>query len=355
MPGLLELVQNLRIEDTENLLMSQEERVLRGILESLLINSGGLDLAQMFGPHRLWQPLRDLATSEAQRAIVKSMLSPKKDKGQLVDYINDLRSVRYSADVRDLCNLHGEPELYKLLKEHMEKHTVHSEKVILDVVREWDKKRMARVVAFLTSIADERDLEVILKNHRVDIGALDSFSLSGSTTSSAAPEEAAEAPAPTAPSGYSLGTQYISAGAPGLYDVIRFDLAVRIEFQKLPVLFRRLASSDWAVQVKHINVTKAGVLERQGAKDSADRRGEESAPAEGAPQRPGDDEPAARASDEEAAQALVAPREVVAVRMQCEAKHFLPLAEKVMGAEAEKAQAEKPAEREAKADKAETK
>ena len=248
-PGLLELVQNLHIEKTEQFRARQKEEILRRILEALVMNPDGLDLPQIFGPHKLWQDLRKIASTKAQQNIIKAMRSPKQDKGQLADYVQDLRTVRYLTDIRDLCSLHGENDLYKLLKEHKEKHTLHTEKAVLDFLREWQKPRVAHAIAFLISIGDEKDLGIVQANHRVDIGALDEFSMVGAA--SAGPAPAGPAPEtdqgrggdePRVDSGrerFRMGQRYIGAGVPDMYDVIPFRLRVRLEFQKLPVLLRR--------------------------------------------------------------------------------------------------------------------
>lgn len=362
------------------------EKYLRSLLQALLLNPGRFDLPALFGEEPVerilrpvlvnlggvqvevgviaescrlvWQRLLEepagkaedvlkgrqvvVKVSPEQRAVIDELV-PRKggrrqlDKLHLVHYAEDLRSVRYLTDIRELCRAYGETELAKLLKEHNQKHTEDTRDAVLDHVREWELPKVAHMIAVLISIdrKDQKDLEILAHNHKVDIGALDAFRMTSSSGGDSAPVDTEGGGEPASVSGSAQTRSFIVPGVPGLYDVISFDLTVRMEFRKLPVLFRRLGSSDWHIIVKHIDISKAGVLTKRDLTSE-----EQGRPRPVGPDREGEGargraEPGKEAGSEETPRSVTPPKEVVRVALKCEAKHFRPLAVRILDQKAE--------------------
>jgi len=348
--SLFDVVRSPRLADAETYLRGQQKDELVGILHDLLINMRGENLPRLFARYGMWKQIEPFTMDEAQKELVEYLVHPDQDRADLVDFINDLRNVRYRADMADLARNHNQKELARLLARTDAKADVR----ILEVISAWDEARLAAFITTVTCITAEEDYEAILGNHQVNVASVDEFRLSGATgmgvmgaidpgleEHDALMDEEPMEGEPGMPADYGAPTRaYIIPGMPDVCEIIPFRLSVRMHFEDLPAFMRRLLSLDWRIRVKKLGIVKAGpVARREGGPGEepwgpgefpeedwdieAERPDEEFDPRFGAP-------PGARPLTEEEQlqqmlEQIVAPKELVAVSMECDALRFLPL------------------------------
>ena len=360
--SLLEVVRNPSPADLENVLRLLEQDELLAILSDILFNPGEETLEQVFMRHKLWQKVLELIQNDAQRGFVEFLKAY--DRSDLVDHISDLRYVRYRGDLVGLYRNHENADLAKLLR----KPTEENKKRIRGIISRWRETELAQAIASVVSIFDEKDLNVILKNHRVQVDSLGGFTIAPwgeSLLDELAGGRAGRRPAGRlregprdrpidreirggGPAAQLAGGRFEEAealGMPGVYETIPFTLEVSMEFKHFPAFLRRLLSMDWRISVTAINVAKVGAslgrragVSRTGISPSLPRGRSRSSSGYSPRGLPGVRPDAGLSVPGREGALLIeeVPKYLVKINMTCEARRFYPLWKKKYGKEEEK-------------------
>jgi len=385
MQTLLDVVRNpsaIEQELSKNLAQTKTKKDLEGILQDILVNAEQLDLAEIFQRHNIREFVEQITMDDRQRKFLRHLRSSAKDRPDLAEYIMDLRMVRYRDDLIGLFKNHGFSQLSRRLRDW----GADSEAMLAEELASptWRPLDLARAIEAAVSIAEERDLNVILRNHRIRLLAVNGLRFEDVIVFSMEDKQAGapgvtpprrtmpgggpmdeppmdeppmdEPPMEAAPGrsyrgGRGRTTAGQAPGRPGVYNAFPFDLNLTMEFRHLPVLYRRLLMSDWRIEIKGVSVTKA-----EGAGRPTQRRdrggpgpeepegmppGPEGPPpgpaipnlgaAAGVPaaqpevpgQMPGP--PGMPPEEQDEKKVRVAPRNYVKVQLECEARQFYPL------------------------------
>jgi len=222
--------------------------------------------------------VRGFTMDEAQEKFLAEMLPPGKpdltNRQRFLDYVMELRMVRYRADVIGLLESHHFDTLAAALRRGTEEELSGILNEIADVNGIWTTTRIAEAISAIVSINNPNDFALVRNNHSPEIGALVNLTL-GATNEAAAVSgaggregggraamgarrggrEAAESRLPAGPAG------------PGsdMYKVRTFEMQVRLRFERIPVFVRRLISNSWRYRVQIIEVLPVETIPVRGA------------------------------------------------------------------------------------------
>jgi hypothetical protein len=199
---------------------------------------------------------------EAQEKFLAEMLPPGKpdlsNRQRFLDYVMELRMVRYRADVIGLLESHGFKDLATSLRRGTEAELNGILNDIADVNGFWTATRIAEAISAIVSINNENDFLLVRNNHAPNIAALLKLTIGTpgerAGLTSMGPGGSGRQPTPTA------------SAAPGndLYKLRTFEMQVKLEFGRVPVFLRRLVSNSWRYRVWITEVAPAEAAASRG-------------------------------------------------------------------------------------------
>ena len=133
--------------------------------------------------------VRGFTMDEAQEKFLAEMLPPDKpdlsDRQRFLDYVMELRMVRYRADVIGLLESHHFDSLAAALRRGTEAELNGILNDIADVNGVWNTTRIAEAISAIVSINNENDFLLVRNNHAPDIAALISLTVGAAGETSA--------------------------------------------------------------------------------------------------------------------------------------------------------------------------
>jgi hypothetical protein len=212
---------------------------------------------------------------EEQEKFIAEMLPPDKpdlsNRQRFLDYIMELRSVRYRADVIGLLESHHFDSLAASLRRGTEAELNGILSEIGDANGDWNTTRIAEAISAIVSINNMNDFTLVRNNHAPEIAALLSLTIG-------APSETALAARPGGEQGGAPGGRRSmpsvtrgrmgergEAGGPsgprttgvsdnGVYRRYVFNMQLMLKFDRIPVFVRRLISNSWRYNVRIVDV-----------------------------------------------------------------------------------------------------
>jgi hypothetical protein len=237
--------------------------------------------------------VRGFTMDEAQEKFLAEMLPPGtpdlSNRQRFLDYVMELRMVRYRADVIGLLESHGFKDLATSLRRGTEAELNGILNDIADVNGFWTATRIAEAISAIVSINNENDFLLVRNNHAPNIVALLNMTIGapdekgglnptgrpGRPGRPGVPEEllehirhlrerGVEVPELNEAGAAAGGQPTPSASAaPGkdLYKPRTFEMKVKLEFGRVPVFLRRLISNSWRyrVRIRDITLTEATI------------------------------------------------------------------------------------------------
>ena len=127
--------------------------------------------------------VRGFTMDEAQEKFLAEMLPPDKpdlsDRQRFLDYVMELRMVRYRANVIGLLESHHFDSLAAALRRGTEAELNGILSDIANVNGEWNTTRIAEAISAIVSINNESDFILVRNNHAPDIAALVNMTIGG--------------------------------------------------------------------------------------------------------------------------------------------------------------------------------
>jgi len=242
--GETELSEPLRLLDPSKLVQ---------VAEAILLNDEKIDLATIFDTYLKnpedaqanfsWDRVYSLTSSEEQQRFLDGLVRDPKDyfnRQRFVDYVMELRSVRYRTDVAALLEREGSE--FATVGAQLRNMTENDRIVLKARMRRWNRTRLAQTIAAIVAIRDEDDYKTVRDNHDPKLAGVLTLDITAPAGSTALPEgggglaggigrRAARGAAPETPKSEN-------------YESWPVTLSVRIEFQRIPILMRRLLTSS---------------------------------------------------------------------------------------------------------------
>jgi hypothetical protein len=211
---------------------------------------------------------------EEQEKFIAEMLPPDKpdlsNRQRFLDYIMELRSVRYRADVIGLLESHHFDSLAAGLRRGTEAELNGILSEIGDANGDWNTTRIAEAISAIVSINNMDDFTLVRNNHAPEIAALLSLTISAASSEAAAlrggeqggiPVGRRSMPgAPTGPrarmgeGGEAGGPRATGVADNAVYRRYGFEMQVKLKFDRIPVFVRRLISNSWRYNVRILDV-----------------------------------------------------------------------------------------------------
>jgi hypothetical protein len=350
------------------IVVNREQQDLATIFNTLLPDEKKPDGAIVYGfpwqrpaSEREHGSVLGFTMDEAQERFLAGMLPPDKpdlsNRQRFLDYVMELRSVRYRADVIGLLESHHFDNLAAALRRGTEAELSGILTDIGDVNGDWNTTRIAEAISAIVSINNTNDFTLVRNNHAPDVAALLGLTIGtpgvARTAASAGREGGALGGfrgggrfAP--PQGFGrfrdeggggTGARTTGVQENGVYRLYRFDMQVKLKFDRIPVFVRRLVSNSWRYNVRIIDVVPSVEPTAIGgaALESRGMRGGRGAPPVRSMQRRGREsdenpslsmQPTTTPSARRARQAEPPPIEVgnyVTIRLTGEGYQFSPL------------------------------
>ncbi len=209
--------------------------------------------------------VRGFTMDEAQEKFLAEMLPPDKpdltNRQRFLDYVMELRMVRYRADVIGLLESHHFDTLAAALRRGTEEELSGILNDIADVNGVWTTTRIAEAISAVVSINNPNDFALVRNNHAPDISALVSLTVASTYEAAATGEREGGRGRGAMGAGRRITRDVESAQAAAktpandVYKVRAFEMRVRLRFERIPVFVRRLISNSWRYRVRIIDVT----------------------------------------------------------------------------------------------------
>lgn len=343
-----DLVINRKPAVLEELLRGFTADKLRDVFSAIIVNEKQQDLALIFNNLMADETKKDgtvvdgmpwtrpateakisvlnLTMDDVQRAFVAAMVPPEKEdilnRQRFVDYITEMRAVRYRSDVIGLLEAKGFEDVALRLRRNNEEERAR----LMQEIANWSSAKLAQAIGAVVSLRDEKDYRLVRANHSPMIVELGSIELRSNV--------AAALPTGGAGAGAAAGRR------PGndMYYVNTFTMKVKLDFERVPIFLRRLLNNSWRYRIEVTNVTpteggrgaSARPVSGGGAPGMPGMPGMPAMP--GMPGMPGMPTQAGGAGVPSAAGAAadvaISVRKYVWVELQGEAYQFVPLREK---------------------------
>jgi hypothetical protein len=208
---------------------------------------------------------------EAQEKFLAEMLPPDKpdlsDRQRFMDYVMELRMVRYRADVIGLLESHHFDSLAAALRRGTEAELSGILNDIADVNGVWNTTRIAEAISAIVSINNESDFILVRNNHAPNIASLINLSIGtgedttgmrggGGGLGGRAAGPAGGAFAYMSRAGAAAQPAAAAGAAPGngVYKLRTFEMQVKLRFERIPVFLRRLISNSWRYRVQILDI-----------------------------------------------------------------------------------------------------
>ena len=363
-----DLVINFKPSRLDELLRNLEADKLEAVLKAIIINTGEFDLASIFDTYLSnddpnkdfsWDRVRGLTMNDAQRAFLARVRpSDQPDLSyhqRFINYVADLRSVRYRNDVIGLLNAHGFEDVAKDIKSL----TQSNRERIRGKLAKWNRTRLAQAIANVVSIQNDRDYKLVRENHKLKLAEVTGLTFSRPTALKAVegrgagdrPEGMPGEMQPDRRRRPEAGTTSGGGTTDALAKVTAFRMDVRLPFERIPVFLRGFLNNSWhyAVEIKSVVPVASGTGSRSAGGGRLEGRpggvpGEEpesaGLPGRARQPRPGRSEraPAPREAEGET---TVEPKKHAILSLQCEARQYTRMLEKIKQRQAEAAKAAK--------------
>lgn len=266
MTTLYDAVKNPEPGQIAATLQTLEKERLVAVLEDLFVNEPQDDLHTIFQRHDLLSLVERHLVTDYQADFVSWLRNPNtQDRSDLVDYLDDLRWMRYRDDLAALYRAHGFTDLAATLQDW----GADTPRILGDDLRgpNWRPLRLAQAIETAVSISSERDLNIILANHRPRVVSLESLNIPRTVVF----EEAERRDVRPGPGRRRPDDDYDdydddmpgrrppgerAQGLPGVYHAFPFNMAVVIEFRRIPIFVRRLLRSDWRIEIDSVGIAK---------------------------------------------------------------------------------------------------
>jgi hypothetical protein len=319
------------------------DRVLRDILKAIVGQRTGGTLEKLLSgykmnlpappgrtePPTLWDVVQTATTDEDQLASLTALKNDA-DWKNLYAFAMDLRGNRLQSDLIGLFENHKENDLAQILREAkpMEVQKMLS---AIDQQAEWDTKHVVDAISCVAAVLTDEDFAVVRRNHETPSLTVVQLGLLSAVGGGMGPggfmpgvpageREPGMGVAATGPGGVTARANLRYKAVGNIYIPFRFSVVAQMDLQKLPFLMRRLLASDWAISIESLDI-----LRGTGANMPF--------PAMGGPAGEMDIMPGEPGVDITRIEVKEKPR-MVTVRMECEARSFLPLKQARMPAPA---------------------
>jgi hypothetical protein len=207
---------------------------------------------------------------EAQEKFLTEMLPPGKpdltNRQRFLNYVMELRSVRYRADVIGLLESHHFDSLAAGLRRGTEAELNNILSDIADVNGTWNTTRIAEAISAIVSINNVNDFTLVRNNHAPNIAQLLALTISAPGEARGTPTAAARELGvpmrrgmPGAPRGR-MAAAAEGAGVAaatsdnGVYRRYTFAMQVKLKFDRIPVFVRQLINNSWRYDVRILDV-----------------------------------------------------------------------------------------------------
>jgi len=275
-----DLVINFNPSRLDELLRALPIEKLEAVLEAIVINEGQADLATIFDTYLSsedpnedfsWNRVLGLTMNERQRLFLAQIRPTDRPDlsyhQRFVDYVMDLRSVRYQRDVVGLLERHGFKDD---LAKSMTRLTQEERERIRELIKGWNRTRLAQAIANIVSVQDEKDYSLLRDNHKMKLAEVGQVSITRPYAATTRGVEGGLGPAEMEPmrggpgeferggpmrggpmpmrGGVGRETMAAQAGS-DIAKVTEFSLSIKVEFERIPIVLRRLMSTDWRYDV----------------------------------------------------------------------------------------------------------
>lgn len=267
---------------------------LQAVAEAILLNDEQQDLATIFDTYLKyeeeskkdfsWVGVLRMTMDDAQRPFLDSLVRDPEDlfnRWRFYNFVMELRSVRYRSDVADLLENHG----FEEVAESIRKMSSEERPRLVEAIHDWNRTRLAQTIAAVVCINDEKDYRTIRDNHASPIAELVSLTITpprgqgmpgpGEHIRGRA-EDAGYPGGRSAPPGGAAGRMGPAGSRPGRsgrpvgaragrgtpsagrrtsarmkepWRIWSFTMNVKIEYERIPVLVRRLISNSWRYRI----------------------------------------------------------------------------------------------------------
>lgn len=277
------------------------EQQLRTILKQILVGAEGGNLANLLSayvlttgpaaqPETVWTTVQAVTTDRSQVGALQRLQNDN-DWSNLYTFAMDLKTVRFRNDLTDLLDNHKAENprfghLITLLQETDPREQA-SQLNQIDLPKDnrppdWSLQNVAEAISCLLVVAKQEDYDLLVKNHGTPPLHVDRLMLLAQRPQA----RVSGVPRPEA-MGERLSGQMAAipfGGVKDLYYSIGLELSVRLGFQDIPQLTRRLSGSDWCISIDDFSMTRlAGPLALPGAVGAEEEAfGELTAPEAGA-------------------------------------------------------------------------
>jgi len=288
-----DLVINRRPGRLDEFLRALPSKDLVAVLSAILINPEQQDLAMIFNkllpdscpwdrpPAEQEKPsVLSLIMDEAQRKSLDDLVPPDKpdlaDRQRFLDFVRDLRTVRYRVDVVGLL----ESRRFEDIAPSIRRGTEEEHARVLQDISTWGPTKLAQAIAAVVSIQDEKDYRLLRSNHRHHIVELARLTIRSTPREGATPftgerhgEPGWRQPGPPTQALSAIPMPFGQPGAPPgatgppgapalvvpgvteLYVTNYLTMRVRLEFEHIPVFLRDFLNNSWRYRVR---VTEVG-------------------------------------------------------------------------------------------------
>ena len=316
---------------------------LEAVLKAIIINDGNADLATIFDEHLPedfpWRDVLKYTMSDEQKLFL-SRIRPGdqpdlSNHQRFVDYVMELRSVRYRSDVVALLERH---EFGRMVVEyHLDRQNREDIDRFTAALKLWSKTRLAQAIAAVVSIQNEEDYQLVRENHALNLKQTGDVQF-------ARPYEA-----PEREPGMGYGEEefryederigrgttdtslLIRARKDQLSKATAFNLAVRIEFKRIPVFMRRFLDNSWHYTMRVKSVVPMDEAGDIGVDRQYVRRDRDEEISDAAYARLGRGPTGRRIGrdEEEDTESVSVSRKFVWIDLECEGRQYTPLRKKL--------------------------
>lgn len=231
-------------------LRSLDQAKLIHVAEAILLNDEEIDLATIFDKYLAdpedekndfsWARVYSLTTSEEQRRFLAGLVGDPKDyfnRQRFVDYVMELRSVRYRTDVADLLEREGGE--FAKVGTQLRNMTKNDRIVLKAVMQRWNRTRLAQTIAAVVAIRNEEDYKIVRDNHDPRVASVASLQITQPYGQSREDD-----PSGRRGSAGRTGIRAAKTAQSENYLAWPVTMTIRIEFERIPILIRRLLTSS---------------------------------------------------------------------------------------------------------------
>jgi len=282
-----DLVINRKLSRLDELIRLYPREKLLAVLEAILINKEQVDLPTIFDRHLRsegfpWDRVMGITMDDDQRQFLKELVPPGNDlanRQRFVDYVMELRTVRYRSDVIGLLENHddGINDFKHVATSVKEVSPEGRARLIREMREDWNETRIAQTIATVVSVYDEKDYRLIRDNHNPQVVDISNVNITRpyvpvpqydmAAVSGPGGRRARSAPSTSADRG-AMGQGQTGGMTTAYFKTTGFSMDVMIELEHLPVLMRRLLGNSWYYSIVIDGITPAQEGSAEGVRGS---------------------------------------------------------------------------------------